>query len=104
MDVSKALGADVRRRHFVKMLGSAASVWPLLASAPSRLLATDKKPSFDGLEQRLAEVIEAYDAQGNHRTATAVDAASAEWLARQVQKLGVQTELESFPLNRIDPL
>ena len=33
------------------------------------------------LEQRIAEIISAYDAQGNHRTGTAVDEASAEWLS-----------------------
>jgi hypothetical protein len=72
-----------------------------LASAPSRLLAREQTSSFDGLEQRLAEAIAAYDAQGNHRTATAADSASAEWLARQIQQSDVQPTLESFTLSRI---
>ena len=54
------------------------------------------------VEQRVATIIEAYDAQGNHRTGTEVDRQSAEWLAGQVRRLGVEPALESFPLNRVD--
>ena len=56
-----------------------------------------------GLEQRLADVIAAYDAQGNHRTGTPVDDASGEWLARQLQEIGAKAELEPLPLSRVDP-
>src|SRR5262249_23729139 len=56
-----------------------------------------------GLEQRVAAAIQAYDAQGNHRTGTEVDKASAEWLANQVRQLGAEPSLELFTLNRVDP-
>jgi hypothetical protein len=59
--------------------------------------------SRDTLEQRLAAVIQAYDAQGNHRTGTEVDTASAQWLAEEVRRLGVKPSLEPFTLNRVDP-
>ena len=42
------------------------------------------------LEQRVATVLQAFDAQGNHRTGTAVDRASAEWLSDQVRQLGIE--------------
>src|SRR5215472_16846783 len=54
------------------------------------------------LEQRVADVLQAYDAQGNHRTGTEVDNASAEWLAGQVRQYGAEASLESFPISRID--
>jgi hypothetical protein len=57
----------------------------------------------DALEQRIAAVIQAYDAQGNHRTGTEVDNASAEWLAEQVRQLGAEPSLEPFTLDRLDP-
>src|SRR5690348_12323944 len=59
--------------------------------------------SPDALEQRVAAVIQAYDAQGNHRTGTDVDNGSAEWLANQVRQLGAEPSLEPFTLDRVDP-
>jgi hypothetical protein len=59
--------------------------------------------SLDALERRVAAVIQAYDAQGNHRTGTDVDNASAEWLANQVRQLGAEPAFEPFTLNRVDP-
>lgn len=59
--------------------------------------------SPDRLEQRVSAVIEAYDAQGNHRTGTRVDEASAEWLANQVRQLGAEPRFEAFTLSRVDP-
>jgi hypothetical protein len=69
---------------------------------PNLLFARDRTPSSVALELRIADVLAAYDAQGNHRTGTPADNASAEWLARQVQQLGVEPELEPFALSRVD--
>src|SRR6266436_4968163 len=60
---------------------------------PSLLFASDETPSRVALEQRVADVLAAYDAQGNHRTGTPTDRASAEWLAKTVQQLGAEPEL-----------
>lgn len=59
--------------------------------------------SPQAIENRLAAVIASYDAQGDHRTGTLVDSASAAWLARQVNEAGAKSELEAFPLRRVDP-
>src|SRR4030095_12676878 len=57
----------------------------------------------DGVEQRVAAVIQTFDAQGNHRTGTEIDNASAQWLAGEGRKLGAQASLEPFNLSRADP-
>jgi len=59
--------------------------------------------SHEAQEQRVADVLQAYDAQGNHRTGTEIDNASAEWLANQARQYGAEASLEPFPLSRIDP-
>jgi hypothetical protein len=51
----------------------------------------------------VAAVIQTYDAQGNHRTGTEVDNASAQWLASEARNLGVKASLEPFTLSRVDP-
>ena len=51
----------------------------------------------------MAGVIQAYDAQGNHRTGTDADEASAEWLAEEMRQLGAEPSLEAFTLSRVDP-
>jgi len=52
---------------------------------------------------RIAKVIEEYDAQGIHRTATLVDEQSAHWLADQVRAIGLEPVLEGYEINRLDP-
>lgn len=82
------------------------TVMAALAAAtggPNLLFARDRTPSSIALEERIADVLATYDAQGNHRTGTSVDNASAQWLARQVQQSGAEPELEPFALSRVDP-
>jgi len=57
---------------------------------------------MDQLE-RVANVIEAYDGQGVHRTATDVDERSAQWLANEVRAIGLEPVLESYEIERVDP-
>jgi hypothetical protein len=54
------------------------------------------------IAQRVAEVVETYDLQGNHRTASEVDRASANWLRREVERRHVDCWLEPFHVVRTD--
>ncbi len=93
-----------RRAFFV--IGGQALVFALAPRATrSGLLFGQQQSQVSpgAVEQRLASVIQAYDAQGNHRTGTEVDKASAEWLANQVRQLGAEPSLEPFTLSRVDP-
>jgi hypothetical protein len=55
-----------------------------------------------GVRQRIGAVIRAYEAQGFHRTGTAIDQLSEEWLAGEVRKIGLEPALEEFSLSRVD--
>jgi hypothetical protein len=93
----------MQRRAF--LIGSGQTVFGWAAGA-NRTGLSGQQPvqvSPDALEHRVARVIQAYDAQGNHRTGTEVDNASAEWLAGQVRQLGLKPSLEPFALSRVDP-
>src|SRR5215472_5714306 len=76
-----------------------------LAATNSRLVAVQphSQDSLNTIEQRVASVIQTYDAQGNHRTGTDVDRKSGEWLAEELRRLAVSASLEPFTLSRIDP-
>ena len=57
------------------------------------------------LEARVSAQLAAYSEQGIHRTGTAVDAASGEWLAAELVGAGVPESsitLREFPMERLD--
>jgi hypothetical protein len=53
-------------------------------------------------EARIRAIIEAFEKQGFHRTATDVDRASADWLCREVEQAGLTPIRESFSIDRVD--
>jgi hypothetical protein len=55
-------------------------------------------------ERRAASWLQAWDAQGTHRTGTGGDAAGAEWLAAEARALGAEVTTEDFSLDRLDPI
>jgi hypothetical protein len=96
--------AALPRRGF--LVAAARTMLLTLASATGgigEVLAQDHKSSPDGAEQRIASIIEAYDAQGDHRTGTSVDNDSAKWLSHEVRQAGIEPTLEPFTLSRVDP-
>jgi hypothetical protein len=56
------------------------------------------------LAERVARWLTAWDGQGWHRTAAAGDEAGAQWLADEAAALGVEPFVETFPLDRLDPV
>jgi hypothetical protein len=94
----------MNRRAFIRVTGQTAvlALTGADTSGAARLTRTKQAPTTPEIEERIAALIEAYDAQGNHRTGTTVDRLSGEWLARHVRELGVDAALEPFPINRID--
>jgi hypothetical protein len=54
-------------------------------------------------ERRIASYVEEYDAQGWHRTGTAVDVASCEWLAGAVRAIGLEPASETYGFDRVEP-
>jgi hypothetical protein len=95
----------MQRRSFLVTTGQALAfaITAHIADADGSSEQQPWQPSRSEHEQRVASVLQAFDAQGNHRTGTSVDNASAEWLADQVLHLRVEPSLEPFPLSRVDP-
>jgi hypothetical protein len=56
------------------------------------------------VQRRIGDLIRAYEEQGFHRTGTAVDHMSGEWLADAVRQIGVEPMREDFSLSRVDPV
>ena len=52
-------------------------------------MASLQTAGLTALEERIATLVEAYDRQGFHRSATDIDQQSAEWLADCARNLGV---------------
>jgi hypothetical protein len=53
---------------------------------------------------RAAKWIQAYDAQGVHRSTSPADEQSAEWLAGETVAIGGQVQIDEFPFARVEPI
>jgi hypothetical protein len=56
------------------------------------------------VQRRIGTVIRAYEEQGFHRTGTAVDQMSGDWLTNEVRQIGLEPMREEFSLSRVDPV
>jgi hypothetical protein len=94
----------MKRRDLFR-LGRPAALSAFTTTTISRraLFAQESQLALDSMEGRLADLLQAYDAQGNHRTGTEVDNASPLWLAQKARQAGAHVSLEPFSLSRVDP-
>jgi hypothetical protein len=75
----------------------------MLAAVPTRRgLARQGSP--DETARRATDLIRGYSAEGLHRTATAVDRASADRLVTMARAVGATPSLEPFELSRVVPV
>jgi len=74
-----------------------------IAAASARPRAAGPDPTDETIA-RASEIIGGYSAEGWHRTATAVDRASAERLLGLARAAGASPRLEPFDLQRVDPV
>ena len=54
------------------------------------------------MQQRIDDIISAYDQQGIHRTGTDVDTASGEWLCQEIERMGLVPIRDAFDFDRLD--
>ena len=76
--------------------------WLSVASAGAMGLIARARAASESRQDRIRRIVRAYDEQGFHRTGSAVDGASADWLRDEVTQTGLTPALESFPLQRVD--
>lgn len=89
------------RHEFLRIAAAAGGSWLLPRPAA---WAWPPQAAADDRIAPVARIIEAYDGQGIHRTATDADDRSALWLRDEAKQSGVDAMLESFSLNRVDPV
>ncbi len=95
-------GDGLTRKAFLETAGAAAvtALWP-----GARARAQDagaQEPPTAGARERIARIVREYDAQGDHRTGSPVDAESGRWLADRVDEAGVVPDIEWMGFSRID--
>lgn len=87
-------------RRAALRLGTIAAIGAL---TDRQILLGFQAPGGVELERRIRSVIEDYGNQGFHRTGTAVDRRSGEWLFESVARAGLTPARETFVLDRVDP-
>jgi len=93
------------RKDFLRLTArGSAMVWAggILNARPLAFQATTGQGPSGTIEARVGPVIQAYDGQGIHRTATDVDNRSAAWLVGEAKAAGGDARPEPFNISRID--
>ncbi len=87
--MTKAVRPLLTRREWLALTTMHAAAWVAVPADVAR-------------EERVRGIIQAYERQGFHRTATDVDRLSADWLCREVEQSGLTPARESFSIDRVD--
>jgi hypothetical protein len=88
--------AEISRAEFLRLIALGIPAWALTRSAPVLAQANADR------RRRIGDLIQTYDSQGIHRTATIVDNASADWLRQLAAVAGGDAHLSSFPLRQVN--
>jgi hypothetical protein len=86
----------VSRAEFLRLMALGVPAWALTGWVP--LLAQSNADR----RRRISSLIETFDGQGIHRTATIVDNASADWLRQLAAVAGGDAHLNAFPLRQVN--
>ena len=86
------------RREWLEMAALLAA-----AGTAANAQTTADAAGLDEIVRRATNTIRAYSSEGQHRTATAIDRASADALLVRAKATGASASLEPFDLSRVDP-
>jgi hypothetical protein len=84
------------RAEFLRLIALGVPAWTIADPLP--VLAQSNADR----RRRISDLIQTYDRQGIHRTATIVDNASADWLRQLAAVAGGDAHLNSFSLRQVD--
>lgn len=87
----------ISRRQWLSI--TAGSVYATSAF-PCRVVAQSE--AAGPVDRRISRIIREYEQQGFHRTGTAVDQLSGDWLCEEVHQAGLAPAREAFSLSRVD--
>src|SRR5712671_1568894 len=88
--------SSISRAEFLRLVGYGLPAWAVARSIPAfAQTGADRR-------RRVGELIQTYDGQGIHRTATIVDNASADWLRQLATVAGADAHLSAFSLEQVD--
>src|SRR5215813_9907374 len=87
---------SLSRAEFIRLIALGVPAWAVAGSSPVVAQSNADR------RRRISDLIQTYDGQGIHRTATIVDNASADWLRQLATVAGGGAHLNSFPLRQVE--
>src|SRR5262249_31851469 len=87
---------NLSRAEFIRLIALGVPAWAIAGVTPALAQSTADR------RRRISDLIQTYDGQGIHRTATIVDNASADWLRQLAAVAGGDAHLNSFSLRQVN--